>query len=125
MKVIKFPCDEKYATINNHVLVTVNLGGVTTSWERCIIAHDLGPGQSLEIELPSIIQLIVVIVFSAEDVHTVADYVVVHDDSGMAGPWSRHILAGMYDSSPGVGQKVVFEDLIGSLSKCETSENYH
>ena len=81
MQVVELAGYEEYAAVNDHVLLPVHLGRVPTSRQgRLIIPRYLRPSQRLQIELPSVIQFVVIVIFASEDVHAVAIHAIYFDN---------------------------------------------
>lgn len=73
MKIIQLTRDEVNTTINNHILVFVYLGGVTTSGQwRLVETRYLRPRQRFEIKFPGIVKFIIIIIFATEYEQTVS-----------------------------------------------------
>lgn len=119
--------DFEDTAINDHPLVVVNLGGVTTSGNWFIHGLDHGPLLRGKIKFPSVAELVIFIILTTENIHAISVNAVDLDASGVTSSWTWDAiwLADSWDFLPSATLEVVSVDVIGSLSKCETTENYH
>jgi len=114
------------ASEKNHV-VEVNSRRVATSRHRNsfgIFHLDKFPPTLLDMETPQVVQLDVLSVLAAEDVHLVSLLNVVVDDSGVAGSWAWLVCVGVlkFDLLPQVFLQVELVNVVGTFAVDKSTE---
>ena len=127
MHVVKLLRDFKDSSVNNHVLIVVNLGSVSTSSDRFIHGLNHSPLLGCKIVFPSILKFVIFIILTSKNVHAISVNLVDLDTCRMTSSWAWNTiwLADSWNLLPLVRFEFVSEDVISSLTKCETTENNH
>ena len=77
----------------------------------------LGPLQALEIELPNVVELVIIIVFSSENVHAVTVLRVESDASRVANSRAWNFVACWVNLLPSFSLESEYEHIVGPLTE--------
>ena len=85
----------------------------------------LSPLQALEIKLPNVVEFVVIIVFSSENVHAVTVLRVESDASRVANSRAWNFITCWVNLLPSFSLESEYEHIVGPLSEFEPTENNH
>ena len=111
-------------SIDYHVVILIKLWSVSTSCYWFIYKINFSPFSQPEVKYPCITQFLVIVIFSTKNYHALI-LIFITNYCWMTSSRTWRLLTFIFYFFPCIWFKVVFENIISSLSKCKSSKNKH